>query len=154
MKIYKFDAVIKKVEGIDAGYVEFPYDAEKEFGTKSRVKVKAAFDGFEYRGSLVKMGQPRHWIGLNKEVRTAIGKKPGDKVSVTIQQDTEERIVDVPGDLTAALAKHPDIRAIFSALSYTHRKEYVRWITEAKKDETRKARIQKTIEMLRAKKNR
>ena len=56
-KIYEFDAVIRKVDGIDGAYIEFPYDVKKEFG-KGRVKVKAAFDGELYLGSLVRMKTP------------------------------------------------------------------------------------------------
>jgi uncharacterized protein YdeI (YjbR/CyaY-like superfamily) len=44
------------------------------------------------------------------------------------------------------------VKAFFGALSYTHRKEYVHWILEAKKPETRERRLQKTMEMLRQKK--
>ena len=53
-KTYEFDAVIRKVDGIDGAYIEFPYDVKKEFG-KGCVKVKAAFDGELYNGSLVRM---------------------------------------------------------------------------------------------------
>jgi hypothetical protein len=50
MKTYEFDAEIKKQDSIDAPFVEFPYDVEKEFGVKGQVKVLATFDGCEYRG--------------------------------------------------------------------------------------------------------
>ena len=50
----------------DSGYIEFPFDEEKEFRKKSQLKVKAYFNGFEYSGSLVKMGHPCHIPGLNK----------------------------------------------------------------------------------------
>ena len=53
-KIYEFDAVIRKVDGIDGAYIEFPYDVKKEFG-KGRVTVKAVFDDELYLGSLVGM---------------------------------------------------------------------------------------------------
>ena len=84
MKEYKFEAKIIKPESVDSGYIEFPYDVYKEFGKKGQVKVKAYFDGFEYRGSLVKMGTECHSIGLNKKVRDAINKQAGDTVLVLI----------------------------------------------------------------------
>lgn len=84
-KTYEFDAVIQKVPDIDGAYVEFPYDARVEFG-KGRVKVRATFDGEPYDGSLVRIGTPGHILGLRKEIRTKIGKQPGDTVRVTIRE--------------------------------------------------------------------
>lgn len=84
-KLYKFQAVIKKVPDINGAYIEFPYDVREEFG-KGRVKVDATFDGVPYQGSLVRMGTPGHIIGLRKDIRKAISKQAGDTVNVTIQE--------------------------------------------------------------------
>lgn len=84
-KVYEFDAIIKKVEGIDGAYVEFPFDVKEEFG-KGRVKVLATFDGEVYEGSLVKMKTPCHIIGIRKEIRAKIGRQPGDTIKVTIKE--------------------------------------------------------------------
>ena len=148
MKEYVFDAVIIRHEKVNSGYIEFPFEVMKEFGKKGQVKVKAYFDGFEYLGLLVKMGTPCHIIGLNKTVRDAIGKQPGDNVHVVITEDTNERLIDTPDDLGSALEGNPAARLVFEKLSFTNRKEYTRWITSAKKQETRVARIVKCIEML------
>ncbi|MBU3804485.1 MAG: DUF1905 domain-containing protein [Candidatus Cellulosilyticum pullistercoris] len=84
-KIYKFEAILKKVPDIDGAYIEFPYDVREEFG-KGRVKVHATFDGVPYDGSLVRMKTPGHIIGVLKAIRKEIGKQPGDTVLVTIQE--------------------------------------------------------------------
>lgn len=84
-KIYEFDAVIQKVEGIDGAYVEIPFDVKKEFG-KGRVPVVATFDGEQYEGSLVRMKTPGHLIGIRKDIRAKIGKQPGDTVRVTLTE--------------------------------------------------------------------
>lgn len=148
MKEYRFTAKIIKNPNVNSGYIEFPHDAEKEFGRKGQIKVKAYFDGFEYRGSLVKMGHPCHIIGLNKKVRDAIAKGPGDTVDVLIIEDIEERVVEVPADFEAALNKNETTKGIFEKMSFTHRREYVEWIISAKKSDTRENRINKVIEML------
>ena len=76
-----------KQEGV---YGVFPYDVRKEFG-RGRVKVKAAFDGEPYEGSIVNMGVKSadgsicYILGITKEIRSRIGKQPGDKVQVTLQ---------------------------------------------------------------------
>lgn len=84
-KIYEFDAVLLKVEGIDGAYIEFPYDVRKEFG-KGRVKVHATFDGEPYDGSLVRMKTPGHIIGVRKDIRAKINKQCGDIIHVTIKE--------------------------------------------------------------------
>ena len=86
-KIYRFEAIIKKVPDIDSAYIEFPYDVKSEFG-KGRVKVRAFFDGVEYNGSLVRMGTENHIIGVRKDIRAKIGKQAGDIITVTIQERT------------------------------------------------------------------
>ena len=146
MKKYKFKAKIEAGDGGGA-YILFPYDTEKEFATKGRVPIKATFDGVPYTGSLVKYGQPQHMLGLLKSIREQIGKGPGDMIEVTIQKDEEERVVEIPPAFEKLLQKEGLLPA-FEKLSYTHRKEYCRWLTEAKREETRLARLEKAIAML------
>jgi hypothetical protein len=146
MKTYKFKAKIGSASGGGA-YILFPYDTEKEFGTKGKVPVKATFNGIPYTGSLIKYGQPQHMLGLLKAIREQIGKAPGDTIDVTIEKDVVPRIVEIPAAFEKLLKKEGLLSA-FEKLSYTHRKEYCRWITEAKKEETRSARLTKSIAML------
>ena len=150
MKSYRFKARIESATvGSGGACIYFPYDVEKEFGTRGRVPVKATFDGVPYAGSLVKYGAPQHMLGILKSVREQIGKGPGDTIDVTIEKDESERTVDVPADFVKLLKKEK-VWAAFDKLSYTHKKEYVRWITEAKREETRSARLAKSVAMLRS----
>ncbi|MDX1439766.1 MAG: YdeI/OmpD-associated family protein [Rubricoccaceae bacterium] len=144
----KFTAKILKNDRGGA-YVVVPFDVEDVFKSK-RPKIKATFDGVPYRGSLVRMGSEHHILGIRRDIRDEIGKQPGDDVNVTVELDTEPRVVDVPDDFADALKPYPEARAFFEGLSYTHQKEYVRWITEAKRAETRERRISKGLEMLRS----
>ncbi len=90
-KIYEYEALLCEAERPGGAYVIFPYDARKEFG-KGRVKVHATFDGEEYDGSIVNMGLKNddgsicYIIGVRKDIRTRIGKQPGDSVLVTIRE--------------------------------------------------------------------
>ena len=54
----------------------------------------------------------------------------------------------VPADLTAALKKSKQALATFEGFSYSHKKEYVEWITEAKREETRAQRMKTALEWL------
>ena len=147
MKKYKFRAQLQPGRGGGA-YVFFPYDVEKEFGTKGKVPVQATFDGVRYKGSLFKYSYSQHVLGILKSIREQIGKQPGDTVDLAIWKDEELRTVEIPADFRNRLKKE-SLLPIFEKLSYTHRKEYCRWITEAKKEETRLRRLEKAVEMLR-----
>jgi hypothetical protein len=146
MKKYKFKA---KIEADDGGgaYVLFPYDTEKEFATKGKVPVKSTFNGVPYTGSLFKYSKPLHLLGVSKAIRDQIGKGPGDTIEVIVWRDEEVRTVEVPAQFEK-LIKKEGLLPVFERLSYTHRKEYCRWITDAKKEETRLKRLRRAIEML------
>ncbi len=143
---HTFRAIIE--EGDSGGaYISIPFDVEQVFG-KKRVKIKATIDGEPYRGTLVRMGSPHHMLLVLKEIRQKIGKSVGDNVEIELEEDLEERRVEIPPDLQRALEANADAMAFFNQLSYTHRKEYARWIDEAKRDQTRQERLKKAVELL------
>lgn len=144
----EFTAILKKEAGSPMLHMDFPFDVKELFGTRGNVKVKVTYDGIPHRGLLTNMGGGCHFLGINKDLKARIGKEAGEKVFVTLERDTEERIVELPDDLGALLAANADAKMRYEQLSYSHRKEYVQWIVEAKKPETRQNRLHKTIEML------
>jgi uncharacterized protein YdeI (YjbR/CyaY-like superfamily) len=91
----------------------------------------------------------RFLVPLSAENRAAAGVAAGDDIDVDIEPDAEPREVEVPADLAEALARDDAARIHFDAMSYTHRKEWVRWVEEAKKPETRATRLTKTVTSLR-----
>src|SRR5271166_6503192 len=129
MKKYKFKATIQVGMGGGAG-IYFPYNVEEEFGTKSRVPVRSTLDGVPYTGSLVKYGPKDHFLGVLKSIREQLGKGPGDSIEVVLWKDKSERTVELPPEF-AKLLKEDGLLPTFEKLSYTHRKEYCRWIAEA-----------------------
>lgn len=133
---------------MDTAYVSVPFSVYEVYGTKGHVKVNATFDGYSYRGILANMGTGCHIIIVRQDIRKAIGKNVGDFVTVTLEKDTAERIVDIPADLQKVLAKHVKAKKFFDSLSYTNRKEYAVWISSAKKEETRLKRLAAAIEKL------
>lgn len=141
-----FTAVIQNAGGGGA-FVEVPFDVEKEFGSK-RPKVRAMIEGVPYRGILTRMGTDRHLLIILKEIREQTGKTFGDEITITVEPDTEPRVIEVPAELKKAFKNEKEAKAFFEKLSYTHQREYVTWINEAKREETRQNRIAKTIEML------
>jgi len=125
-----------------------PFSVEAVFGSKARVPVRGTINGFAFRTSLIPEGDGTHYMAVNKAMQEGAGATAGDTVSVEMDVDRAERTVDVPEDLERALKKRAAVRAAFASLSYSHKKEYVDWITGAKKAETRAHRIEKAVGML------
>jgi hypothetical protein len=141
-----FTAEIKNAGGGGA-FVEVPFDVEEAFGSK-RPKVRAMIEGVPYRGILTRMGTEHHLLIILKEIREKIGRTFGDEVSITVEPDAEPRLIELPAGLKKAFRTEKEAEAFFGKLSYTHQREYVMWINEAKREETRQNRIVKAIEML------
>ncbi|QIY91616.1 YdeI/OmpD-associated family protein [Chryseobacterium gallinarum] len=145
----EFTATIKQSGTMNAAFVDFPFSTEELFGKKGLVKIKATFDNkVEYRGSLAKMKSDCHILGLTQEIRKQLGKTFGDEVSVSLIEDKEERLVEIANDIAFIFNQNPEAKVLFDKMSYTHRKEYIRWIEEAKKPETRENRKSKMIQMI------
>jgi hypothetical protein len=111
--------------------------------------VVATINGYTWRGRVSRM-RGEHLLGMSREVRQGAGVEAGDTVEVEVVLDTGSREVDVPAELAAALAADAAAAARFDALAYTHRKEFARWVGDAKKVETRARRVEQAIEMLHA----
>jgi bifunctional DNA-binding transcriptional regulator/antitoxin component of YhaV-PrlF toxin-antitoxin module len=145
----KFKAILENPDQkMDVAYVTIPFDVEKVYGTKGQVKVNATFDGYPYRGVIANMGTGCHIIGIRKDIRKAIGKQVGDVVSVTIEKDEQERVVEIPAVLKMILTKNAKAKAFYDSLSHTNRKEYAGWISSAKKEETKAARLKAIVTKL------
>jgi hypothetical protein len=114
-----------------------------------RFPVVATINGYTWRTSVARMGG-EFLVGLNKEVRAGAGVQAGDAVTLELALDSEPRTVEIPPALADALDADGEAKAIFDGLAFTHRKEYARWVAEAKRDETRERRVAKALEMLHA----
>lgn len=113
-----------------------------------RFPVRATVNGHTWRTSVARM-RGEYLLGLSREVREAAGVQAGQSVDVALELDDAPREVEVPAALEAALAGDADARRAFDALAFTHRKEFARWVAEAKRPETRERRVAQTLEMLR-----
>lgn len=144
-----FEAVILDPGGPGA-YVEIPHDIEAIFGRK-RMKIVADIEGQIYRGSIQRMGTECHVLIILKEIRQKIGKGIGDSVRISLWEDNEPRVVEIPAELAVLFEEDPITLEKFRALAYTHQREYAMYINEAKQAETRQRRAIKTWEELKGK---
>lgn len=144
-----FDAPIEAGRGGGA-FVRLPADASDVFGTRARFPVLVTFNGVAYRGSTMPIGDGTFCIGVTKAVQSRAGASIGDRVTVVVQRDAGERTVDVPPELAAALASHPEAAARFEAMALTQRREYAAWIASAKKPQTRQRRLDQAMDRIAA----
>jgi hypothetical protein len=141
-----FTTTIFKDDKLDATGIQVPQEAIRALGSGKKPRVKVSLNGYTYRSTVAVMGG-EFLIPLAKEHRTAAGVQAGDTVEVTLELDTEERTVEMPVDLAAALSEH-GVKERFDQLAYSVRKEHVRQVTTAKAEETRRRRIEKIVSTL------
>jgi len=141
--VQRFEAVLEPFG--PAAAVTLPFDPKAEWG-KVRAPVRGTIDGHPFTTTVARYGGV-DYLAFRREVREAAGVEIGATVAIEVELDTSERAVSVPEDLAVALAAS-GVREVFDRLSYTHRKEYVSWVEEAKREQTRTTRIGRSVELL------
>jgi hypothetical protein len=147
--VKRFRVLVERDENSAVCAIHFPFDVEQTFGARGNVPVRGTLNGAPFRASIFKM-HGRHFMVVNRKLREAAGVSGGETVPVVMERDTEERVITPPADFARALKADKDAQATWDKLSYTHRREHVEHIEEAKKPETRLRRIEKSISLLAA----
>jgi len=136
-----FTTIARPREGVLL--LEVPAAVVRKLGDRQRPPVRVDLNGVEYRSTIAAYGG-RYYLPARKEIRDAANLEAGKRARVTLALDTAERTVAVPRDLAAALAKEGAMDA-FAAMSFSHRREHVRWVEDAKRPQTRSPRIAKVV---------
>ncbi len=132
--------------GTTTGF-RIPDEAVAELGGGGRPKVVVTVNGYAYRSSIARMGG-EYWLGLSADRRAAARVEAGDVLELEIVLDTQERTIDVPEDLAAALEREPAAKAFFDGLSFSNKRYHVEQITGAKTEATRERRVAKAVQIL------
>lgn len=109
--------------------------------------VRVTANGVSVAARVGRMGG-ENLVGFSKKLRADLGVEIGDIVDVVITLDAAPRELVVPPELAAAFTADSAAKAAFDALAPSHRKEFARWIDEAKRDETRRSRVDQALQML------
>ena len=128
-------------------FIPVTFDPRAVFG-KVRAPVAVTLNGYTYRSTIAAMGGGV-FLPLRKSNREAAGLEGGETIPVTLELDAEPRTVKPPADLVKALkagAAWPG----WQALAYTHQREHVEAIEQAKKPETRARRVAAAVSMVTA----
>lgn len=148
--VKRFRAFIERDEGSAVCAIQhFPFDVEQTFGARGHIPVRGTLNGAPFRASIFKMGG-RHFMVVNRKLREASGVSGGETVPVRLERDTEPRVITPPADFARALKGNKGAQATWDGLSYTHRREHVEHIEDAKRPETRQRRIEKSVALLAA----
>ena len=127
-------------------FIPVTFDPRSVFG-KLRVPVKVTVNGYTYRSTIAAMGGPP-CVPLRKSNREAAGLEGGETLTVRLDLDTDKREVTAPADLVRALKATPGASDRWRALSYSHQREHVEAIEDAKKPETRARRVAAAVKMI------
>lgn len=135
-------------------FLILPKSASAKLPTRGMTTVEGTFNGHPFQATLEPDGRKSHWLKVNRKMREAAGAKVGDVVPLEVMPVGKEPEPRVPADLRKALAAAPKARALWSDITPVARRDWIHWITSAKRPETRARRIDNACEMLAAGKRR
>ena len=135
-------------------FLILPGSASAKLPTRGMTTVEGTINGYPFRAILEPDGQKSHWLKVNKNTREAAGAEVGNVAFLEIMLVEKELEPRVPTDLRKALAADPKARVLWSDITAVARRDWIHWITSAKRPETRARRIENTCEMLAAGKRR
>lgn len=144
---HRFRTVIEEATGGGAA-AQIPSDVEAALGGKKQMRVTGTLNGTPIRTSTMPY-RGGFYVGLHKAAREAAGVEIGDEVELELTRDDSPRVLELPPELEAAFAAEPALRERFDVLSFSRRRDLAGPIAEAKKAETRAARLEKALSALR-----
>jgi hypothetical protein len=126
--------------------VPMPFDPNDVWGEKERHDVTGTINGHSVRGPLTKE-RDGFALALGPTWRRDAGIGEIDTVTVELAPEGPQ-MDNIAPDIAAALRAEPAAQAFFFAISTYYRKNYLRWIEDAKRPETRANRIAETVKLL------
>jgi hypothetical protein len=129
-------------------FIPIPFNPNDVWGVKQRHHVTGSVNGCQVRGSLGADGA-RFFLPLGAAWRRHNRLDAGAEVDVVLSPEGPQA-EQLSADVAAALEAEPQARAFFEALATFYRNTYIKWIESAKRPETRSARIDEMVQLLKA----
>lgn len=136
------------LHGKSATGIEVPPEIVEALDAGRKPPVSVTINGHTFRTTVAPRAGGVFLVGVSAANREAASIAAGDEIDVDVEHDSAPRTVEVPADLRAALDE-AGLGEHFDALAYSHRKQHVLAVEDAKTDATRQRRIRKAVEMLR-----
>lgn len=140
----KFDAVVQR-EG-KFTFISIPFSPREIWGTRPRFHVNGTINSIPVRGTLGVLGQD-YFLRLGATWLKDNGINPGDQVKVMLALEGPQE-ENLAVDIKSALMANEAAKTFFEGLPTYYRKNFIRWIESAKREETRMKRIQEMIKLL------
>jgi len=142
-----FSAKLRRPAGTDKGaswaFLNLPQEASQKLPTRSMISVEGTFNGFPFLTTLEPDGEGGHWLKAEQKLLEAADAKPGDVVELEIAPASKEPEPEVPEDVQRALeAAPPKAMATWLDITPVARRDWIKWITSGKREETRVKRIE------------
>jgi hypothetical protein len=135
-------------------FLTLPKTASAKLPSRGMTAVEGTINGLPFRATLEPDGQKGHWLRVDRKLREAAGAEAGDVVTLEIAAAAEKPEPKVPADLRKALVAAPKARDLWTNITPVARRDWVQWITSAKRPETRARRVENACAMLAAGKRR
>jgi hypothetical protein len=145
---HRFTAVLEHARGGGA-VVLIPPDVATALGGLKQMRVFAKVNEVDYKSSTFPYRGEGLYLGVHKAIREAANVAFGESATFEVTRDNSPRVLELVPELEKALTAEPDLRTRFEALSFSRRRELADPIAEAKKPETRSARLEKALARLR-----
>jgi uncharacterized protein YdeI (YjbR/CyaY-like superfamily) len=145
-----FTAVLEPIRtGLGWVIARVPFDVQKAWPVRKRLRVRGEIEGFTFRTSLfAESSGGGHFLLVNKKMQAGAKARSGEKVRIKLEPDLEDRPTLMPPELERELKGDRQLRKWFDAMSPSMRREIGKWVDEAKGAETRKKRAEKMAERL------
>ena len=145
-----FTAVLEPLRnGLGWVIAKVPFDIQKAWPTRNRLRVRGDIEGFAFRTSLFAASRGGgHFLLVNKKMQAGAKARVGAKVRIKLEPDLEERPALIPAELEKELKGDRKLRKWFDAMSPSMRREIGKWVSEPKGIETRRKRAEKMAERL------
>ena len=148
MSVHRFRTIVEAATGGGAA-AKIPPDITQALGGLKQMRVTGTLNGQPIRTSTMPY-RGGFYVGIHKASREAAGVDIGDEVELELTRDDSPRDLDIPPELETAFRAEPGLRKRFDSLSFSRRRDLAAPISEAKKPETRAARLEKSLSALRA----
>jgi Bacteriocin-protection, YdeI or OmpD-Associated/Domain of unknown function (DUF1905) len=131
-----------------AGAIVLSDDQVAALGGTRTPPVRATVNGVTVRARVGRMGG-ENLLGFSRKLRADLGVEVGQSIDIVIALDTQTRTVEPSHALADAFARDAEAKAAFDKLAPSHQKEFARWVVEAKREDTRRSRVEQSLQMLR-----
>ncbi|HUF71850.1 MAG TPA: YdeI/OmpD-associated family protein [Gammaproteobacteria bacterium] len=135
-------------EGASWTFLVVPKNASAKLPTRGMTTVEGTINDHRFKATLAPDGRRRHWLKVDSKMSKAAGAAAGDTVTLEVLPAVKEPEPRVPADLRKARAAAPEARATWSDITPVARRDWIHWITSAKRQETRARRVRNACDML------